>query len=263
MTVSLKHAFNCAKSDGTDVTAVKPSNWNAEHTLTAASGKMLGTPVGSTTVSELPISVDSTLQSMTPPSGNTASRPASPTSGMIRLNTTTGLLEAYLNAAWGAVDAFPAGTRMLFQQTAAPAGWTKDTTLNDKALRVVSGTVGSGGTLAFSAAMASRSTDSVAAGGTVASTTLDVTQIPSHQHFLSNGADGTAALTASNYVNESAQAGSSNGYILKGSATVSNIGLSSPTGGGGGHTHGFTGTGHSHTVDMSVQYVDLIIAVKN
>jgi hypothetical protein len=30
-----------------------------------------------------------------------------------------------------------AGTLMLFQQTAAPTGWTKQTTHNDKALRVV------------------------------------------------------------------------------------------------------------------------------
>jgi len=32
------------------------------------------------------------------------------------------------------VPAFPSGTRMLFQQTAAPTGWTKDTSHNDKAL---------------------------------------------------------------------------------------------------------------------------------
>ena len=37
---------------------------------------------------------------------------------------------------------FPSGTKMLFQQTAAPTGWTKDTGSNDVALRVVSGTVG-------------------------------------------------------------------------------------------------------------------------
>jgi hypothetical protein len=38
---------------------------------------------------------------------------------------------------------------MLFQQTAAPTGWTKDTTHNDKALRLTSGTVGTGGSVAF------------------------------------------------------------------------------------------------------------------
>jgi hypothetical protein len=36
-----------------------------------------------------------------------------------------------------ASSAFTTGTLMLFQQTAAPTGWTKHTTHNDKALRVV------------------------------------------------------------------------------------------------------------------------------
>src|SRR5690606_38373212 len=51
----------------------------------------------------------------------------------------------------------PAGTKMLFAQTAAPTGWVKDTDHNNKALRVVSGTAGSGGALAFTSAFASRS----------------------------------------------------------------------------------------------------------
>ena len=58
-------------------------------------------------------------------------------------------------------EAFPSGTSMLFQQTAAPTGWTKQTTHNDKSLRIVSGTVGTGGSVAFSTAMA---TPAVAGG---------------------------------------------------------------------------------------------------
>lgn len=42
MTISLKHAFQSAKGDGPDPTRVQPSNWNAEHTLTCATGKVLG-----------------------------------------------------------------------------------------------------------------------------------------------------------------------------------------------------------------------------
>lgn len=42
MTISLKHTFVSAKADGTDPTQVQPSNWNAEHTITMATGKMLG-----------------------------------------------------------------------------------------------------------------------------------------------------------------------------------------------------------------------------
>lgn len=47
-------------------------------------------------------------------------------------------------------SSFPAGTIMLFQQTSAPTGWTKLTTNNDKAIRIVSGSVTTGGTIPFS-----------------------------------------------------------------------------------------------------------------
>ena len=36
-----------------------------------------------------------------------------------------------------AASAFGAGTAMIFQQTAAPTGWTKSTTHNNKALRLI------------------------------------------------------------------------------------------------------------------------------
>ena len=53
------------------------------------------------------------------------------------------------------VEAFPSGTLMFFQQTSAPTGWTKSTTHNNKAIRIVSGTVGTGGNSAFTTAFAS------------------------------------------------------------------------------------------------------------
>jgi hypothetical protein len=68
---------------------------------------------------------------------------------------------------------FPATTRIAFQQTAAPTGWTKDVTNNDKALRVVNGTVGTGGTVPFSTVFGKTGTDA---------TTLSEAQIPSHTH---------------------------------------------------------------------------------
>jgi hypothetical protein len=171
---------------------------------------------------------------------------------------------------WQAI--IPSGTKMLFQQTAAPTGWTKDTTHNDKVLRVVTGTAGSGGSVAFSTAFANRTVSGnvadTTAGGTIGGTALTVGQLPGHQHFISNDTNSAAtALSASNYVNESAQPSSSNGYILKGGATVATIGLSSSVGSGETHTHSFTGTAHNHsfstTLDIAVQYVDLIIATKN
>lgn len=42
MTISVKHKFQSAKGDGTDDTLIQPSNWNAEHDITLASGKVLG-----------------------------------------------------------------------------------------------------------------------------------------------------------------------------------------------------------------------------
>jgi hypothetical protein len=75
------------------------------------------------------------------------------------------------NPAWAARSAeFPSGTRMLFQQSAAPTGWTKDVTLNDYGLRVVSGAVGNTPGSAFSTVFAQAATGSHV---------LDVTEIPS------------------------------------------------------------------------------------
>ncbi len=48
------------------------------------------------------------------------------------------------NPSWtNRVAEFPSGTVMLFQQSAAPLGWTKQVALNDYGLRVVNGAVGS------------------------------------------------------------------------------------------------------------------------
>ena len=58
MTVEIRHAFVSPKADGADATKVRPSNWNSNHQITANSGSVLGTRVGQTTVTELPISVD-------------------------------------------------------------------------------------------------------------------------------------------------------------------------------------------------------------
>lgn len=135
------------------------------------------------------------------------------------------------------IQPFPAGTAMLFIQTAAPTGWTKSTTHNNKALRIVSGAASSGGTVAFTTAFAAQSV-----AGTVGGTTLTTTQIPSHTH--------TQGFVAT------LQAASTCGGSPAATATPSNTGA---TGGGGSHTHSFTGT----AIDLAVQYVDAIIATKD
>lgn len=52
MAISLKHAFTSGKSDGADVTLVQPSNWNAEHTLTLGTGRLLGRTTAGTGAAE-------------------------------------------------------------------------------------------------------------------------------------------------------------------------------------------------------------------
>ena len=57
---------------------------------------------------------------------------------------------------WTTSKPFPTGTRMLFAQTSAPTGWVKDTSHDNKALRVVSGTAGQGGTHGFTSILTTR-----------------------------------------------------------------------------------------------------------
>jgi hypothetical protein len=173
----------------------------------------------------------------------------------------------------GAVPApFPTGTRMLFQQTSAPTGWTKDTTINNRALRVVSGSVGSGGSIDFDVAFASRgfsgTTSSAAVTGVVGSHALTAAQIPSHSHYVASGGGGTTgALSSGNYVDFNVNYSTNNNYILYGTSVGPDRGLASYNGGGEGHTHPFTGDAHAHlfsgAIDMAVKYVDLIIASKD
>jgi hypothetical protein len=87
--------------------------------------------------------------------------------------------------------AFPSGTVMLFIQTAAPTGWTKSTTHDNKALRIVSGTASSGGSVAFTTAFASQAvTGSVAATAAATAT---------NQATTAGGSVGaTSAATATN-----------------------------------------------------------------
>jgi hypothetical protein len=136
---------------------------------------------------------------------------------------------------WQSASAFAAGTVMLFVQTAAPTGWTKSTTHDNKALRIVSGAASSGGSVAFTTAFASQ-----AVSGTVGNTTLAVSQIPSHAHSSPANSGFQGLVSAC-------------GVFL-----ISN-GATGAQGGSGAHNHAFTGT----AINLAVQYVDAIIATKN
>jgi hypothetical protein len=159
------------------------------------------------------------------------------TSGQVLTSNGAGALPT-----WQATPAFfSAGTRLLFQQTTAPTGWTKVTTFNDVALRVVSGAASSGGSVAFSTAFASQT-----AGGTVGSTTLSTSEIPSHTH--------PSVITTTEVVGGSGSISTSGGKSAQRIA-----GSTGATGGGGSHSHSFTGS----SINLAVQYVDVIIASKD
>ena len=215
-------------------------------------------------------------------------------------------------------EAFPSGTKMLFQQTSAPTGWTKVTSgVDNKALRVVSGAAGSGGTNQFSNTFASVgitanagnataggnvtvanatvtgnvSIDSVSTSGNVNSHTLSSNEMPSHRHNLTrnnnsnywnsrNNIAGFSGMPSYSYINANSQYSGTGGTAF----------YTDHTGGGGGHTHGFTGSSHTHSgtlsaaahthnasftgsahnhsisvnnIDLTVQYLDVIIASKD
>jgi len=148
---------------------------------------------------------------------------------------------------------FVTGTSMLFRQTAAPTGWTKVTSYNDYALRIVSGSASTGGSVAFTTAFASQtpagSVSINTSGLSAGATTLSTSQMPSHTHTTQTVYGGGGGTTGAN--------GTNDGFFYQ------NL-TSSSTGSGGSHTHtvsgsatgSFTGT----AINLAVQYVDVIIA---
>jgi len=176
----------------------------------------------------------------------------------------------------------PAGTVMLFYQSAAPTGWTQVTTLNDYALRIVSGTGGStGGSVAFSTAFASQAvsgsvaatgsstatgtTDSTTATGTIAATgsstatgTTDSTTATGT--IAATGATAATGTTDGTTLTATQIPSHTHGYYNNGSGydNPNNVGgpryniyssatTDSGTGGNGSHTHTFTSATHTHT----------------
>ena len=182
----------------------------------------------------------------------------------------------------------PSGSVMLFAQSSAPSGWTKSTSHNNKALRVVSGSGGgSGGSVGFTSAFQNHTvsisdTDSVGGSVTISgdctgtqimyhNTTqawLTVDQMPSHQHDY----DVPRGTTGSSY-----------GFQDTATGTSSGLQKVASTGGSNYHTHAiimyyingsnfsFSGSDSwsdtvsisgSDSVNTAVQYVDVIICTK-
>lgn len=158
----------------------------------------------------------------------------------------SGQLDAATGLTNTASIGFPTGTLMLFQQTAAPTGWTKQTTHNNKALRVVSGTASSGGTSSFTTVFTNQTPTITLSEMTASATTLTTTQIPSHNHSYTSRSSTTGG-------------GMEPVSVWRDTSTTT----TGSTGGGGSHTHSISGLASSSALTLDVQYVDLIIASKN
>ena len=173
-------------------------------------------------------------------------------------------------------DFVPSGTAMLFQQTSAPTGWTKSTTHNDKALRVVSGTASSGGTTAFSTALGTPSVSgtvgisgspavgnlAVSMSGNVAvgNTTLSVNTIPSHAHGGGARRAGLNTNTGNGNVGYYSNTNSTGGNGAHGHSASHNL---SGVLNGAPSVGNLAGSLSSATAAINVQYVDIIIATKD
>ena len=163
-----------------------------------------------------------------------------------------------------AAAAFDSGTVMLFAQTTAPTGWTKNTSTGDNsALRVVTGTASTGGSQGFTTAFASQTpTGSVsvtAVSGSAGATTLSQPQMPSHDHSVSARAvsDGAPLNPVANYF-----------YRAAGPAAFPQPFQVFPNGGNASHTHPFSfssgsGTFTGNAINLAVQYIDVIRATKD
>jgi hypothetical protein len=156
-----------------------------------------------------------------------------------------------------AVDSFASGTRMMFDQAAAPTGWTQDTSLNDRVLRVVNGDAADGGSSGGSWTIS---------GLTVGDTTLTVNQMPAHIHGVSDpGHKHTVRIpavgnsnvgTAESLVRAETE-GSDRVYTNAAQSATTGISINS-NGGGAAHTHTLTANGNWRPA-----YRNIIIAEKD
>ena len=141
----------------------------------------------------------------------------------------------------------PSDTELFFVQTAAPTGWTKITTHNNKGIRLVSGTVSTGGSTAFTSVLTSR--------------TLTTSLMPSHSHSIEDS--GSVSLNRTTWsvdVNQS-ESGRAPASARQAYADVDwdTEALSATVDFSG--TTGSTGSGTA--MDFAVQYVDVILASKD
>jgi hypothetical protein len=193
-------------------------------------------------------------------------------------NDTTIATTAFVQAFGSALGIIiPSGTRMIFHQSIAPPGWTKDGTHHDKALRVVNGVTGSGGVTPFSVVFSRTTTNGHALSLSELAAHSHVVNDPPHSHGVGEtphshrfqqwqgpGGTGEAGYLASqdsagDFINSGSFSmynpwpieAVNTGIFIHGSSTGISIqysGASQP---------------HFHDMDIRVLYVDVIIAQKD
>lgn len=176
----------------------------------------------------------------------------------------TFLQAADVQAAKNAIAAdFPSGTVMVFRQTAAPTGWTKNITDNGFALRIVSGAVGSGGADDFTTVFGT--------GKSTASHALTTGQVPT----LSGSANANSAFQLTTPIADQDTGGGTTAYLFSGVTITEGANVLASdihqvaTNAGGAHTHTVTvnsggGGSHSHGINnMDLKYKDVIEATKD
>lgn len=203
------------------------------------------------------------------------------TAGQVLTSNGAGFLPTFQDP-----PSFDATTRMLFQQTSPPSGWTKvvTSTYDDAGIRMTTGVAGTGGSVSdgFNTLFgASKST---------ASHTLTGAEIPAHVHTFTSGDDSPdhAHYVSGSTGNEGAH---THPGVIKSSGGADGLGFtgiigSGSTGAGSAHAHSISfysagasarhqhsgttnnntggGGGHTHTLNnMNLKFVDVILATKN
>jgi hypothetical protein len=149
---------------------------------------------------------------------------------------------------------------MLFFNSTAPLGWTKQTTHNDKAIRLTTGTPGTGGSVGFTTAFANGNT-----GGT----SLTTANLPSTTVTMNSSTPTTVAH--SHTVTGGQFAVTAAGAVIGGLANVSRATPQNNTDNTTVTVNAFTptaqafgsGTSHNHSLTLAVNYVDALICNKD
>jgi hypothetical protein len=153
---------------------------------------------------------------------------------------------------------FARGTKMVFNQTASPTGWTKVTgSGDDHALRLTTGTVGTGGDVNFETAFADKTftptiSQPTASLGAVTSHSLTYAQLP---NVVGKTQSGQYRVSAGSYQSGADQNIGTGDNTVAGTASA--------------HPHGFTQptisipTSNAVPIDINVKFVDVIIATKD